>query len=149
MTVKIIEQKCEPFVGQRPAPTFWGRCERLNNKVSDEILSSLKMFNWNEWGNYKYSFRSSLFSVHDFRSYMFLPFVFSYTWIEYFINYTCSVLFILNRDFRFSGCLVNGYCYLSWICYAINCKKKGGRQRSKLSSLMVHVNGKDRRLKII
>lgn len=127
MTVKIIEQKCEPFVGQRPAPTFWGRCERLNNKISDEIISSLKMFNSNEWGNYKYSFRSSLFSVHDFRSYMFLPFfVFSYTWIEYFINYTCSVLFILNRDFRFSGWLVNGYCYLSWICYAINCKKKGG-----------------------
>lgn len=114
MTVKIIEQKCEPFVGQRPAPTFWGRCERLNNKISDEILPSLKMFNSNEWGNYKYSFRSSLFSVHDFRSYMFLPFfVFSYTWIECFINYTCSVLFILNRDFRFSGWLVNGYCYLS------------------------------------
>lgn len=126
MTVKIIEQKCEPFVGQRPAPNFWGRCERLNNKISDKI-SSLKMFNSNEWGNYKYSFRSSLFSVHDFRSYMFLPFfVFSYTWIEYFINYTCSVLFILNRDFRFSGWLVNGYCFLSWICYAINCKKKRG-----------------------
>lgn len=75
MTVKIIEQKCEPFVGQRPAPNFWGRCERLNNKISDKILSSLKMFNSNEWGNYKYSFRSSLFSVHDFRSYLFLPFV--------------------------------------------------------------------------
>lgn len=28
-------------------------------------------------------------------------------------------------------------------------KKGGGGQRSKLSSLMVHVNGKDRRLKII
>lgn len=28
-------------------------------------------------------------------------------------------------------------------------KKNGGGQRSKLSSLMVHVNGKDRRLKII
>lgn len=27
--------------------------------------------------------------------------VLSYTWIEYFIHYTCSVLFILNRDFRF------------------------------------------------
>lgn len=75
-------------------------------------------------------------------------FVLSYTWIEYFINYSCSVLSILNRDSRFSGWLVNGYCYLSWICYAINCKKRG-RQRSKLSSLMVHVNGKDRRLKII
>lgn len=58
-------------------------------------------------------------------------FLFSYTWIEYFINYTCSVLFISNRDFRFSGWLVNGYCYLSWICYAINCKKKGGGAKVK------------------
>lgn len=75
--------------------------------------------------------------------------VFSYTWIEYFINYTCSVLFILNRDFRFSGWLVNGYCYLSLDMLRNQLQKKGGRQRSKLSSLMVHVNGKDRRLKII
>lgn len=130
MTAKIIEQKCEPFVGQRPAPTFWGRCERLNNKISDEILSSLKMFNSNEWGNYKYSFRSSLFSVHDFRSYLFLPFVCIVIYLNRILHklYLFGLIYIklLNRDFRFSGWLVNGHCALFWICYVINCKKKGG-----------------------
>lgn len=124
------------FRGSASSPHFLGTIWTINNKISNEGLSSLKMFNLNEWGNYKYSFRSSLFSVqvqvHDFRSYMFLPFfVFSYTWIEYFINYTCSVLFILNMDFRFSGWLVNGHCVLSWICYVINCKKKGGGAKVK------------------
>lgn len=41
--------------------------------------------------------------------------------------------------------------HLSIISYMLRnqLQKKRGGQRSKLSSLMVHVNGKDRRLKII
>lgn len=67
-------------------------CQDLNefhNKIFNEGLSSLKMFNLNKWGNYEYSFS-------------YLTYLFIYAWIEYLINYnTCSFLSIINRDVSF------------------------------------------------